>query len=228
MSYHRKDLTKERILLAMQNTRSNRSAARFLNVSYIHYKKWAMNYDSDEKIDPNDPNSSFKSLFAKHKNPGGVGIPKFMGGKAGNADKFPILDIIEGRVSIDHFSPDAIKDAMIREGLLKEMCCECGFCERRVLDYKMPLLLWFKDNNRRNYRPENCNLICYNCYFLKIGDVFSPKQKLTIQDHKSVYSGEVTWELDQEQSEKLDNIILNVNKVPDEDDEGMEFVSRRK
>lgn len=227
MGYRRKDLTKEMILLAMKNTRSNRAAARYLNVSYIHFKKWAKNYDSDELRDLNDISQGFKSLFEKHKNSGGVGIPKFMGGKAGNADKFPILDIIEGRVSSDHFSPDAIKDAMIREGILREICCECGFCERRVSDYKMPLLLKFKDNNRRNYRPENCVLICYNCYFLFVDDVFSPKQKLVIQDHKSVSGETVDWGLDEVTSRKLDEIVVNQNKPPIENIEGMEFVSRK-
>lgn len=223
----RKDLSKEMILSAMANTRSNRAAGRYLNVSYIHYKKWAKNYNSDELIDINDPSKGYKSLFDKHKNPGGVGIPKFMGGKAGNADKFPILDIIEGRTSSDHFSPDAIKDAMIREGLLREICCECGFCERRVTDYKMPLLLKFKDNNRRNYRTENCVLICYNCYFLYVDDIFSPKQKLFIQDHKSVYGGDVSWELDEETRKKLDEIIINENKPPLIDEPGMEYVVRK-
>ncbi len=229
MSYRRKDLSKEQILLAMHNTRSNMASARYLNVSYQHYKKWAKIYDSTELNDINDPSKGYKSLFDKHKNKGGVGIPKFMGGKLGNADKFPILDIIEGRTSSDHFSPDAIKDAMIREGILREMCCECGFCERRVHDYKMPLLLWFKDNNRRNYRPENCGLICYNCYFLKIGDVFSPKQKLTIQDHKSVtVGGEVDWELDEDQKSKLDEIVVRDNAVPKPNlNDGMEYVSRK-
>ena len=36
-----------------------------------------------------------------------------------------------------------------------EECAECGFKERRVLDYKMPLILHFKDKNKKNYRQEN-------------------------------------------------------------------------
>ena len=36
-----KPLTKEMILAAMSQTKSNRAACRYLNVSYIHYKKWA-------------------------------------------------------------------------------------------------------------------------------------------------------------------------------------------
>ena len=34
-----KPLTKEMIMAAINKTKSNRAAARYLNVSYIHYKK---------------------------------------------------------------------------------------------------------------------------------------------------------------------------------------------
>ena len=46
----------------------------------------------------------------------------------------------------------------------------------RVLDYKIPLLLHFKDKNKKNYRKENIEFLCYNCYYLLIGDVFTPEQ----------------------------------------------------
>ena len=36
-------LTKEQILAAMAKTKSNAAAARYLNCSYVHYKKWAKN-----------------------------------------------------------------------------------------------------------------------------------------------------------------------------------------
>jgi hypothetical protein len=36
-----KHLGKEMILAAMAKTKSNKASARYLNVSYIHYKKWA-------------------------------------------------------------------------------------------------------------------------------------------------------------------------------------------
>jgi hypothetical protein len=41
-----KPITKEQIVGAMGVTKSNRSAARYLNCSYIHYKKWAKHYDA--------------------------------------------------------------------------------------------------------------------------------------------------------------------------------------
>jgi hypothetical protein len=75
-----------------------------------------------------------------------------------------------------HFNPEKIKNRLIYENKIAEDCSNCGFCERRVTDYKIPLLLNFKDNNKRNYHLDNLELLCYNCYYLLIGDVFTPEQ----------------------------------------------------
>ncbi len=61
-----KPLSKEMILAAMSKTKSNRACARYLNVSYHHYKKWAKQYkvkDGEEK-----------TLFDKQLNPMGKGV----------------------------------------------------------------------------------------------------------------------------------------------------------
>ena len=44
-----KPLSKELVLAAINKTKSNKAAARYLNVSYIHYKKWARLYDATEE-----------------------------------------------------------------------------------------------------------------------------------------------------------------------------------
>jgi hypothetical protein len=54
-----KPITKEMCLAAMAKTKSNRSAARFLNISYEHWKKYAKMYTDQE---------TGISLFEKHKN----------------------------------------------------------------------------------------------------------------------------------------------------------------
>ena len=64
-----KILTKEDILRAQKVTRSNMSAARYLSVSYLHYKKYAEMYKNDEGV----------TLLEAHKNQSGGGIP-FGGG----------------------------------------------------------------------------------------------------------------------------------------------------
>ena len=80
-----KPLSKQQILAAVNKTKSNRAAARYLGVSYIHYKKWAKNYEATKE--------GYENLFEQHKNQSGKGIPKFLnGGKKTPA----IVDIIEG------------------------------------------------------------------------------------------------------------------------------------
>jgi len=202
-----KPLTKEMILAAMSQTKSNRATCRYLNVSYIHYKKWAKLYESD----------THDNLFEQHKNQCGKGIPKFLRGKG----KEPaLIDIIEGRVDVSSFSPDKIKYRLITEGHLLEECSTCKFNERRVSDYKMPLLLNFKDNNKKNYRKENIELLCYNHYFLTVGDIFTDKQIKGIEDHKPVNQGKVDWELDDYHLEQLEKLGLGNDK--DEED----YISR--
>ena len=171
-----KPLSKELIVAAMNKTKSNRAAARYLNVSYVHYKKWAKLYESD----------THDNLFEQHKNQSGKGIPKFLR----STGKEPaLIDIIEGRVDASSFSPDKLKYRLITEGYLLEECAMCQFKERRVLDYKMPLLLHFKDGNKKNYRKENIELLCYNHYFLTVGDIFTEKQVKGIEDHVPVNAG---------------------------------------
>ena len=201
-----KPLSKEDILRAMNVTQSNRAAARYLHVSYIHYKKWAKNYDATE--------SGYKSLFEQHLNQSGKGIPKFL---KGSGKEPALLDIIEGRVDASSFSPDKLKYRLITEGYLAEECATCGFHERRVSDYKMPLLLHFKDNNKKNYRQENIELLCYNHYFLTVGDIFSDKQIKGIEDHVPTYESEVTWEMDDYTRQRLEELGL-VDKPKDDDD----------
>ena len=122
-----KPLSKQQILGAVNKTKSNRAASRYLGVSYIHYKKWAKNYDATEEGYPN--------LFEQHKNQSGKGIPKFLnGGKKTPA----IVDIIEGRIDPSHFDAAKIKDKLIAEGYLDECCNNCKFNERRVLIIKSP------------------------------------------------------------------------------------------
>ena len=65
-----KPLSHEMIRAAVAKTKSNRSASRYLNVSYQHFKKWAKTYDATEP--------GYANIFEQHKNPSGKGIPKFL------------------------------------------------------------------------------------------------------------------------------------------------------
>tara|TARA_R100001509_G_scaffold158784_1_gene124422 strand:+ start:496 stop:1116 length:621 start_codon:yes stop_codon:yes gene_type:complete len=201
-----KPLSKEQIVAAQAKTKSNMSAARYLHVSYQHYKRYAKLY----------------GLFESHKNQSGKGIPKFL---KGSGKEPALLDIIEGRVSAAHFSPAKIKYRLIEEGYLSEECSMCSFKERRVLDYKMPLLLHFKDNNKSNYSRENIELLCYNHYFLTVGDIFTDKDVKQIESHQEHFgtTDKVEWEVDDYHLQRLKE--LGLDDENDEDDPN-QYISR--
>ena len=121
-----------------------------------------------------------------------------------------------------HFNPQKLKYRLITEGFLEEKCSCCGFDERRVLDYKIPLILHFKDKNTNNYFADNIQFLCYNCFYLTIGDIFTDKQVKGIEDHKPVSKGEVTWELDDYQTQRLKELGLG----GDDEGEDYDIVSR--
>jgi len=189
---------------AQAKTKSNMAAARYLHVSYQHYKRYAKMY----------------KVFEGHKNQSGKGIPKFL---KGTGKEPALLDIIEGRVSAAHFSPAKIKYRLIEEGYLSEQCSMCGFQERRVLDYKMPLLLHFKDNNKSNYTRDNIELLCYNHYFLTVGDIFTEKDVKQIESHQEHVgtTDKVEWEVDDYHLQRLRELGLG-----DDDEDVNQYISR--
>jgi hypothetical protein len=193
----------------MSQTLSVRAAARYLNCSYHHLKKWMKFYKSDKE--------EYDTLFDEHLNQSGKGIPKFL---RGSGKEPALIDIIEGRANAASFSPEKIKYRLVSEGYLKEECSNCGFHERRVLDYKIPLILHFKDKNKKNYRKENIEFLCYNCYYLTIGDVFTDKQIEGIEDHKPLSKSEVNWEIDDYTAQRLKELGLG-----EDEDDGLDLVS---
>jgi hypothetical protein len=206
-----KHLSKDQVVMAMNKTKSVRAAARYLNVSYIHMKKWMKFYKNENDI----------TLFDAHKNQSGKGIPKFLSEKG----KEPaILDVVEGRIDPSHFNPQKIKYRLVTEGYLKEECYNCGFHERRVTDYKIPLILHFKDKNKQHYRLDNLEMLCYNCYYLIVGEIFTNKQIEGLEDHKPVNESNVDWELDDYTLQRLKELGLDQSSSPPDD--GSEFISR--
>ena len=141
----------------MENTKSNAEAARFLRVSYPTYKKYAKLYKDDE---------TGQSLFEIHKNQVGTGIRKPYNIKKG---KYALQDILEGQYP--EYPISNLKKRIITNAILEEKCDNCGFCERRISDYTVPLLLEHIDGDRTNHYIDNLRLLCYNCYYLMVGNV---------------------------------------------------------
>ena len=156
----KRHLTKEDVERAIRNTNSNRMASRFLSVSVPNWKKWATTYMDESGV----------SYYERHLNKCGKGVTKVKNLK--NA----LADVLSGKLPPWHMKKRDIKESLIIEGYFKEECNRCGFCERRNLDLRIPLLLFFKDLNKKNVQLNNMELVCYNCYFMTIGDVFDNRQ----------------------------------------------------
>lgn len=150
-------LLKSDIELAQANTQSAAQAARYLNVAYNTYRKWAEKY------------GIFKT------NQKGIGIPKI---KKGPSYQEQILqEVLDGRRP--NYNRFRLKTLLLRYGYLHEECARCGFNERRLTDNKVPLYLQFKDGNRKNFKHENLEVLCLNCTFLTIGNLTGHKVEYT-------------------------------------------------
>ncbi len=206
-------LSREDVLRAIRMSKSSHGCARYLRVDYHTFRKYAKLYKTDDGT---------QTLHEISKNPSGKGIPKFL--KDGK-NKFDLLDIIEGRTAASSFDPKKIKHRLIEEGYIEEKCAVCGFNERRVIDYKMPLLLHHKNGNKLDFKLENIELLCMNCFFLRVADPLTAKDLEQIDSPVRVNqtTEAINWELDDYHLQRLKELGL----MDDEkDDDPNEFISR--
>ena len=173
----RSNITKEQLLLALNSTKSTSAAARYMGITFNTIRKWMRFYDSTT-------HSNLLEEYAYRGGGKGSGSPKFLSMR--NEPK--LLDIIEGRAPHSTYTAKRLKYRLVEEGYLPEECAQCGYCERRITDYKVPLLLRFKDKNKLNWRLDNLELDCYNCFFLHFGDTFNKYEIKHLEDTVNVPS----------------------------------------
>ena len=146
------NLTEAQIRYAMKNSKSNSSAARFLNVSFTTYQKYAKQYVDED---------SGKTLYELHKNQKGEGVKK-----AYNVTKgiYALKDILEGKYP--KYGVHFLKKRLINANLedFPHECHNCGYNEKRITDDSIPLVLDHMDDDWTNHKKENLRFLCYNCY----------------------------------------------------------------
>ena len=92
----RKVITKNMILEAQKHTKSNMAAAKWMNVCYTTYRKWAKYY----------------KVFDQHLNQTGVGIQKGWVTRTTNVE-----DIILGKRKVPRkWSQSTVKEELIKKG----------------------------------------------------------------------------------------------------------------
>lgn len=156
--YHRPplNLTEANIRYAMENTKSNAEAARFLHVCVATYRKYATMYVDSE---------SGKNLFELHKNQPGKGMLRTQ--RTSSHKIIGLDDVLKG--NHPEYQARLLKPRLIHSNTFDEMCSQCGFHERRVTDSRVPLRLDWINGDRTDHRRENLQLLCYNCYYLLVG-----------------------------------------------------------
>ncbi len=142
-------ILESQIKAAQSKAKSAFEAARLLRVSYNTYKKYARLY----------------GIFENLKNPTGIGIKRKF---AIRNKKYKIDDLINGRNL--KYPLHKYKNKLFDSGYLPKVCGSCGFSESRITDGKMQLLIDFIDGNLNNRKLENIRPLCYNCFFLLVGD----------------------------------------------------------
>lgn len=198
---------------AMKHTQSNFQAARYLNLTIETYRKYAKMYVDLE---------SGKTLYELHKNNSGKGIKKVSWKHDISVEKINEIMASESYRAVNF---QKLKNRLIYEGILRMECYHCKHSEKRVVDYKQPLILNFIDGNKNNWQIENLRMLCYNCYFLFVGNLFSEKQIVRMEDATAplLKKGEVDWEVDDSFLAHFKDIGL---EPADDYEEGDEFISR--
>jgi len=203
-----KHISKDDCLRAMTQTRSVAAAARYLNCSFTHLKIYMKSYKDVE---------TGVSLFDMHKNQSGKGIPKFL--PTLHHNKMPaIAEIVNGNIDASSFKPEKLKHAMIEAGYMVEQCYYCSYNEEREVDGKSPLLMIFLNGHKFDFKDNNAQLCCYNCYFLQYGNIFSERDLLKMESHESVSktSSEIDFQLGDYHKKKLKELGGYDPKVSDD------------
>lgn len=144
-------LIESEIKIAQDLSSTAAEAARRLNVSYNTYKKYAKMYGILERCKCVDQS----------------GRPKVHNPYKG---KYPLEELLLGMHP--SYPPHRLRRKLINSGIKTQMCEVCGYKEPRITDNKVPLILAFKDGDRTNHTLENLELVCYNCYHNKYGNIF--------------------------------------------------------
>ena len=148
-------LLQSQIESAMRVTRSNKAASVYLRVGFNLYKRFAQLYKNKEGV----------SLYEAHKNQAGSGISKTHVSQL----RFELDEILLGKYP--QYPTQKLMRRTNISGYIAESCNHCGFCQKRPTDLKTPLIMNHVNGNRTDHRRENLEILCYNCYFVLVGNI---------------------------------------------------------
>ena len=138
-------ITEREIRWAMENTSTVASAARFLGVGVQTFKKYACLYYEGGK-----------TLYEIQREKPRIRSKR----PAGNFKKIALgINVL--------VEPAKYRQYLFKNALIEEKCFQCGYSNKRLYDLTTPLLIKFRDGNKKNGSLENIEMICYNCYYIE-------------------------------------------------------------
>lgn len=165
-------LTESEVIYVYNNVNTNNQAAEFCGIHRTTWDRWAKQY-----IEPESGKSYHKLLIERNRDlkKKNKNIPSFEAISNYRLSK-SIFKILEGE---GHYSNvDRLSKKLFYENIVEEKCSECGYNERRLTDYSVPLILVFNDGDNTNQRLENLKYLCYNCYYVLWDELSSKDIKL--------------------------------------------------
>ena len=142
-------LLESEIRNAQDQSKSATEAANLLRVSYNTYKKYAKLYGLFDRLKMKPGTYEHRKKHIKNRS-------------------YHIDDLINGKHP--KYPLHRFKSKLFNSGYVPQICSCCGFSEARISDGKYPILLDFLDGNLNNRVLENIRPLCFNCFFLLVGN----------------------------------------------------------
>lgn len=131
-----KNINKDNFIRVCEESDSMSQASTKLGLHFNTFKKYAIKFDCYKT------NQSGKGITKK-------GVPKF-----------GLNDILNG--NHPQFQTYKLKNRMLREGLIENVCSVCGITE--WFGKSMNMELDHIDGDRSNHKMENLRMLCPNCH----------------------------------------------------------------
>jgi hypothetical protein len=158
------------VVFNIPDIKSNRDASQYLNVSFKRWKKYASLY-----IEKDSGKSYFQLLLDRSNKAKGqrLIILKKLHRKK-KWDEWYVKNILEklnnSELDVKKYTQKRLKEFLIANDVLVERCACCGYSEKNMITGKVPLLIDHIDCDYTNWKIENLQMLCFNCFSQLVGN----------------------------------------------------------
>jgi hypothetical protein len=158
------------VVFNIPDIKSNRDASQYLNVSFKRWKKYASLY-----IEKESGKSYFQLLLDRSNKAKGqrLIILKKLHRKK-KWDEWYVKNILEklnnSELDVKKYTQKRLKEFLIANDVLVERCACCGYSEKNMITGKVPLLIDHIDCDYTNWKIENLQMLCFNCFSQLVGN----------------------------------------------------------